>query len=292
MRPPFLHFPGIAGAQCVFYFLKSPKGRPAALRPLDGDGKPRRLVDGALRIQLRGNQGAADQIDLHPHLPKRLFKRRFRNLPGANDDGINRQRLVGAANRDMQAVIVNAAVLDPGQHPDTGFGDFRSSDLVGRDRQGFAKPPFGSLQHGDGARGRGRRGFFGLKPAADVIARREAILGFILVARRILPTAVAKQIFHRVKTDPAGADDGNPLAGDDLAAQDIPTATPGPPRPSSSTWTSTSPCTWIPSGSRARRATSSNGPAPPTSSWTPTASSSMRWKAMVDRFPSRWGRPP
>src|SRR5471030_1995186 len=96
------------------------KNQPAPTADLQPGRQFGAFLDGALGVQLRGQRGAADLVEARAAAGLGLFLGRHQLgqavLAGADDDVVDRQQALLAADRDVQAIVVDLVVLDAAYH--------------------------------------------------------------------------------------------------------------------------------------------------------------------------------
>ena len=170
------------------------------------------MIDSALGIQLRGDVGAADQIDRNPRLSQGGLQRTLRFLAGADDDVVHRQHAGLVTDDQVQAGVVDATVLSladnlhalqsqrPAMRPSGGLAKVSSDFFVGP----LAK------EQGSGRRRRARAHIGNAATAIGIFADAPFLVeGMSMQSRRRCRRIVGEKL-RGIDAYPAGANQRRP----------------------------------------------------------------------------------
>src|SRR4029079_4119564 len=177
------------------------------------------LLDRALRVELAGDVGAADQRERDARGAERVCEVAPWLLARANDDRVDGEHPRHTRDAKMQAVDVDALVGDAGEHRHAATTKQRAPDPAGRLREVLAHFRRLALKKPDAARR--------LRPPrfADATRACQHRIDAPFVAERIERVRVVvvpmRQQLGDVETDAAGADDRDSLAGGASSFDDV-----------------------------------------------------------------------
>src|SRR5471032_2731626 len=200
------------------------KNQPAPTADLQTGRQFGAFLDGALGVQLRGQRGAADLVEARAAAGLGLFLGRHQLgqavLAGADDDVVDRQQALLAADRDVQAIVVDLVVLDAAYHHHAVARQRGAVHPAGRLAQTRAQLGGLALQQVQLA----HRLLHHRRHQAAAAARLQIdapLLGPGLQRQRQRVARIVQQEFADVEADAAGADDGDALADRRLVLQHV-----------------------------------------------------------------------